>query len=408
MSEHIETIIIGGGQGGLSTSYYLTRQGREHIVLDAAEAAAQPWRHDRWDSFTLVTPNWSFRLPGGEYDGPDPDGYMPRAEVVERLERYIEKHRLPVQFGVRALSVEPSDSGYRVSTDNGAWQARNVVVATGLFQKPKFPPWSKDFPASILQNPSGQYRNPDALPPGAILVVGSAQSGCQIAEELLEAGRKVYLCTGSAGRIPRRYRGRDVIEWLDRCGFLAHTPDQLPSPQARFAGNPQLSGKAGGHSLNLHQFYPDGMTLLGRLQGVNDGVIHLAEDLKENLKKSDALEVNIVKLIDEYIEKAGIEAPEEMLTALQDGYSAPEILSLDLIAAGISTVIWALGYTFDFSLVKLPVFDEAGFPQTQGGVTRYPGLYFAGLPWLPGQSTGLFLGVAENAAVVADHILSRG
>ena len=353
-----------------------------------------------------MTPNWTFRLPGGEYDGSEPDGFMPRADVIERFERYIEKNRLPVHFGVRAVSVEPFDSGYRVETDHGAWRAHNVVVATGLFQKAKIPAWSKDLPPGILQIPSGQYRNPEALPPGAVLVVGSAQSGCQIAEELLDAGRKVYLCTGSAGRVPRRYRGRDVVDWLHLCGFLSRTPDQLPSLHIRFAGNPQVSGKGGGHTLNLHQFYRDGMILLGRLKSASSSGIYLADDLKENLAKMDAFEGNIIKMIDEYIVKAGLDAPEETLPILNDGFAAPVILSLDLVAAGISTVIWALGYTFDFSLVQVPAFDDAGFPQTQGGISRHPGLYFAGLPWLPGQNYRDTPGCGENAARVAVHIHS--
>jgi putative flavoprotein involved in K+ transport len=407
MTKKIETVIIGGGQGGLATSYFLTLQGREHIVLEAANKPAHAWRNDRWDSFTLVTPNWAFRLPGAEYAGPDPDGFMPRQEVVNRFERYVDDYQLPVQFGVRALAVKPIDPGYRVETDRGEWEAVNVVVATGLFQKPRIPAWSAGLPADLVQLPCGRYRNPEALPPGAVLVAGSGQSGCQIAEELYQAGRKVYLCVGSAGRAPRRYRGRDVNAWLYDSGFMNRTPDQLPSPQARFSSNPQVTGKDGGHTLNLHQFYRDGVVLLGRLQTAQDGVVHLAGDLKENLAKGDALEENIVKMIDGYIEKAGIDAPQETLPNLQDGYSAPEIRDLDLKAAGITAIIWSQGYTFDFGLVKAPVFDEAGFPLTEGGITRYPGLYFAGMPWLPGQSTGLLLGVGENAKRVAADIVAR-
>lgn len=408
MSKKIETVIIGGGQGGLATSYFLEQQGREHVVLEASSRPAHAWRNDRWDSFTLVTPNWAFRLPGAEYSGPDPDGFMPRQEVVERFERYIDDFRLPIHFNVRALSIEPDGSGYRIETDHGTWQAPNVVVATGLFQRPRIPAWSAGVPAEFLQLPSGRYRNPEALPPGAVLVAGSGQSGCQIAEELYQAGRKVYLCVGSAGRAPRRYRGRDVNAWLNDAGFMSRTPDKLPSLKDRFTSNPQVSGKDGGHTLNLHQFYRDGVVLLGRIKDVHDGTIYLAGDLKENLAKSDALEENILKMIDGYIEKSGIDAPQEVIPKLLDGYAAPEIPTLDLKAAGISTIIWSQGYTFDFSLVKLPVFDEAGFPVTEGGITRYPGLYFAGLPWLPGQNTGLLLGVGETAERVAVDIQKRG
>jgi len=400
----VETIIVGGGQAGLAVGYYLKEKGREFKVLEAAERPAHAWRDDRWDSFCLVTPNWTFRLPGSEYDGPDPQGYMGRDEIVQRLENYIRKHDIPIQHGVRVTAVEPADSGYRVETDSGDWEADHVVVATGLYQSPNIPTYDRDFPKSVLQIHSGQYRNPDTLPAGAVLVVGSAQSGCQIAEELYQAGRKVFLCVCSAGRAPRHYRERDVFEWLVMSGFFNRTPEKLPSAQARFAGNPHLSGKNGGHSINLHQFHRDGVTLLGRLQGTHEGVISLAPDLKENLIKVDTFETNIVKLIDETIAREGIDAPVEELPSLQDGFAAPEILSLDLKEAGITTVIWARGYSFDFHWIKLPLLDEFGFPITQQGVTRYPGIFITGLPWLPSQKTGIFLGIGEQAAYIARQI----
>jgi len=404
----VETLIVGGGQAGLSLSYYLTRQGRDHLVCEQASRPGHAWRSDRWDSFTLVTPNWSFQLPGAEYNGPDPDGFMPRDEVVQRFERYVGQYSLPVEFGLRVLSVEAAPgqgtSGYRVVTDQDEYRARNVAIATGLFQKPKIPPFGAGLPADILQIPSGQYRNPEQLPPGAVLVVGSGQSGCQIAEELYQSGRKVYLSTGSAGRAPRCYRGRDVFDWLNRSGFLNRTLAQLPSPQARFDANPQLTGKNGGHTLNLHQFYRDGVALLGRTQAVQDRRIFFALDRNENLAKADQVEAMICEHIDGFIRTQGLNAPEEQLPSLQDGFAAPDIISLDLRAADIRSVIWALGYSFDFGLVKLPVFDDFAFPQTERGVTGYPGLYFLGLPWLPGQITGLLFGVGEQAAYVAEHI----
>ncbi|HMN63046.1 MAG TPA: NAD(P)-binding domain-containing protein [Anaerolinea sp.] len=405
MNTTIETIIIGGGQGGLAVSYFLGAAGREHIVLEKAAQPGNAWRNDRWDSFTLVTPNWSFRLPGAEYTGDQPGGYMPRVEIVRRFEAYVQDHRLPVEFGVTAESVEADGAGYRVRTSQGELHARNVVVATGLFQRPKIPAYAAQIPASILQVHSGKYRNPAALPPGAVLVAGAGQSGCQIAEELYQSGREVYLSTGKAGRTPRHYRGKDIYEWVDLTGFINRTSTQLPSPQMRFASNPQITGKDGGHTLNLHQFARDGVHLLGRLVNSQDGSLILAPDLMQNLAASDALEKRLVEMIDQYILKMGLDLPEEALPDLKDGYNSPIIERLALAEAGISTVIWAIGYDFDFDLVRLPVFDEAGFPITQGGVTRFPGLYFAGLPWLPGQKTGLLLGVGEQARSVAADIM---
>lgn len=404
----IETLIIGGGQAGLATSYHLQQLGRPHLIVEQAPQAASAWRTDRWDSFTLVTPNWSLKMPGAEYTGPDPDGFLTRAELVDYFEKYIAHFQLPVRYGVRATAVEGrSDGRYQVRTSAGDYLAAQVVIAAGLFQRPKIPAFARALPTSVTQLHSGQYRHPHALPPGAVLVVGSAQSGCQIAEELYQSGRKVYLCVGSAGRAPRRYRGRDTYDWLTRCGFLDRTPDQLPAPRAKFAGNPHLSGKAGGRSLNLHQFARDGVTLLGRLQDARASILHFAPDLKDNLARADKVEADIVKMIDGYIQREGLSAPLETLPALRDGYAAEVISELDVDAAGIHTIIWAMGYDFDFSWVKLPVFDADGYPQQQRGVTASPGLYFMGLPWMHKQKSGLLLGVGEDAAHIASVIAAR-
>ena len=405
--ERIETLIVGGGQAGLSISYYLSQEGREHLVLEAAESPAHAWRDDRWDSFCLVTPNWTFMIPGAEYDGDDLHGFMPKDEIVARFERYVERYNLPVRYGVRVLSVQPAERGYTVESGEGAWHAQNVVIATGLYQKAKIPSFGANLSPRILQLPSGKYRNPQALPPGAVLVAGSGQSGCQIAEELYQAGRVVYLSLGSAGRAPRRYRGKDLVEWLLLTGFIERTVENLPSPRARFNSLPQVTGKNGGHTLNVHQFYRDGVTLLGRLDGGQDELIRLAPGLQDCLAKVDEFEANIVKMIDEYIAKKGLDAPPESLPHLRDAYAAPEILELDLKKAGISTIIWAMGHAFDYSLVRLPVTDEFGFPVTKGGVTRFPGLYFAGMPWLDIQKTGVLHGVGQHARSIAGYIVGR-
>lgn len=410
MKHKLETVIIGGGQAGLATSYYLGLQGRENLILDKSAQAGNAWRNDRWDSFCLVTPNWSFRLPGAEYTGPQPDGFMPREEVVACFERYVERFKLPVQYRTEVTSIEydPEPRLFKINTGQAVLEAANVVVATGLYQTPNIPAYAAEISPSILQLHSGKYRNPNVLPPGAVLVVGSGQSGGQIAEELYQAGRKVYLCTGNAGGAPRRYRGKDIYEWVLLTGFLDRTADQLPSPKARFASNPQLSGKNGGHSLNLHQFYRDGVILLGRLQGASHDKIWLSADLKENLAKGDQLEAEIVKMVDDYIARSGIEAPEETLPVLRDGYEAPELREIRLAEAGISTVIWAIGYRFDFSLVKLPVFDDYGYPIQKRGITAYPGLYFVGLPWLYRRKSGLLVGFGEDAEFIANDIAAAG
>lgn len=408
MVTKIETIIVGGGQGGLSTSYFLSQQGKEHVVLEKSLQAGNAWRNGRWDSFTMLTPNWSFLLPGAEYRANDPSGFMARDEIVARFEQYIAQFRLPIQYNERVISIEQNERsfGYRVITEEVTWEARNVVIATGLFQHPKRLSLNADLPERILQLHSGEYRNPGSLPDGDVLVVGSAQSGCQIAEELYQKGRKVYLCVGSAGRVPRRYRGKDVYEWLNLSGFLDRTVDKLPSPKAKFAGNPHISGKDGGKTLNLHKFARDGVQLLGRLQSITDEKIWFAQDLKENLIKADKFEEEIVKIIDDFIIRTGITTPQEQLPVFRDGFIQKEVTEINLKSSRISTIIWANGYNFDFSLVKLPVRGGDGFPIQNRGVTAFPGLYFIGLPWLNKQKSGLLLGVGESAEYIASVIAS--
>jgi putative flavoprotein involved in K+ transport len=407
MTDSIDTLVVGGGQAGLAVSYHLMQQGRPHVVLERGAQAAEAWRNHRWDSFTFVTPNWMIQLPGAAYAGPDPDGYLTRAEIVAYFENYVERFRLPVHYNTHAVAVEPKGNGYRVTTSQGEYLADQVVMATGSFQQPKLAPASVNLSPELLQLGSDAYRNPQALPPGAVLVVGSGQSGCQIAEELYQSGRKVYLSVGRVGRLPRRYRGKDITFWLRQLGFFDRVVDQLPSPQAKFAGNPQVSGKDGGHTLNLHQFARDGVTLLGRLQAANGRHVRLAPDLKESLARVDKFETDTLKSIDGFIEKTGLTAPPDSVPQLRDGYEAEELTELDLQAAGVTSVIWAGGYRFDYSLVKLPVFDEDGYPVQRRGVTAYPGLYFVGLSWLYKFKSALLFGVGEDAAFIVSEIAAR-
>ena len=406
MAHHAETVIIGGGQAGLATAYYLSQLARESMVLEQAAQPANAWRNDRWDSFTLVTPNWGFRLPGAEYDGYAPDGYMPRAEIIARFEQYAAHYQLPVRYETHVTAVDPlaTGRGYRVTTNGDEWECNNVVVATGLYQRSRLPALSRDLAPHVLQLAAGQYRNPEALPPGAILVVGSGQSGCQIAEELYLSGRRVFLCVGRAGRAPRRYRGQDVFYWMQQLGSFNRTVDQLDSPQRKFDANPHATGARGGHTIDLHQFARDGVTLLGRLQGASGGGVHLAPDLHDNLARVDQFELELSQRIDQYIARTGVAAPLEVLPQLRHGYDADIVPELDLQDAGVTTIIWATGYRFDFSLVHLPVTDGDGFPMTRRGVTAYPGLYFVGLPWLHTQTSGLLMGVGQDAAHIAASI----
>jgi putative flavoprotein involved in K+ transport len=403
-TKRIDTVIVGGGQAGLAMSYFLRLEGREHVVLERAPAVANAWRNQRWDSFTLVTPNFQVRMPGAEYLGTDPFGFMSLSDVVKYFDDYVEKFGLPVRCGVEVHSVEKIPQGYLVRTSEGTYEAANVVVATGLYQSPKIPPFSAAIAPAILQIHSMDYKNPSALPSGAVLVVGTGQSGAQIAEELYQSGRNVYLSIGSAGRVPRRYRGRDINDWFTRMGMFDTKVGELKSPRDKFAPHPQISGKNGGESLNLHQFVRDGVVLLGHVRGAQEGRLTIAPDMKQLLAKVDQFERDSLKKIDDYIERMGLNAPAEVIPQLQDGYQQEGVETLDLAAAGITTVIWATGYNFDFSFVKLPVTDEDGYPVQTRGVTQHDGLYFLGMPWLHSRKSGILFGVGDDAAYLAAHI----
>jgi putative flavoprotein involved in K+ transport len=404
----VYTVVVGGGQAGLSVSHYLTRHAVEHVVLEQADWPGDAWRSRRWDSFTLNTPRWQSRVPGARYGKDDPDGFMPKQEVVAHLEELAS--RLPVRAGARVTSIERDTrrGDYLLTIDGGeTMKARNVVMATGLYQTPKIPRLACNFPAGIQQLHSDNYRNPGQLRSGAVLVVGSAQSGAQIAEELYETGRKVYLATGRAGRTPRRYRGQDANWWFAKMGQYDRTVGELPSPKARFAGKPHISGTKGGHTINLHQFARDGVTLLGRLEGVENDVVKLKGDLHDNLTAADEAEAEFVKAVDAFIATTAMSAPEETLPVLHDGFDQKILTELDLGAAGITNVIWATGYGFDFSLVHLPVTDGDGFPIQARGVTAFPGLFFVGLPWLHTAKSGLIYGLRDDASFIADRIAER-
>jgi len=406
-TQTIDTVIVGGGQAGLAISYYLKQRGRRHVVLERAPAVANAWRNQRWDSFTLVTPNFQVRMPGAEYAGTDPFGFMPLAEVVKYFDAYVQNFSLPVRCRVEVGSVEKNPRGYLVRTNEGNYQAANVVIATGLYQSPKIPEFSRAILPGIKQIHSMEYKNPSALPSGAVLVVGTGQSGAQIAEELYQSGRKVYLSIGSAGRVPRRYRGRDINDWFTRMGMFDTKVGELKSPRAKFTPHPQISGKNGGESLNLHQFARDGVVLLGHIRDARNGRLIIAPDMKETLAKVDQFELDALKMVDAFIARTGLNGPPEVVSQLRDGYGKEEVDTLDLVVAGVKVVIWATGYDFDFSLVKLPVMDGDGYPIQQRGVTEYDGLYFLGMPWLHSRKSGILFGVGEDAAYLAAHIALR-
>jgi len=382
-------------------------EGEEHIILEQAYKPANPWRNERWDSFTLVTPRSVFNIPGTLYKGSEPDSFMTRTEVVQFFEDYIKNNNLPIRYNTRVNSVKLMKQGsYLLGTSTRDYISDNVIIATGYYQKPKMPRCTS-VPDDIKIMHSSQYRNHESIPSGSVLIIGSAESGSQIAEELNEKGRKVFLSIGRAGRIPRRYRGKDIIHWLELLGLFNLSADQLPPGASKYDGIPQLSGTKGGHTINLHQFARDGITLLGHLKEIKDRRAYFEADLHTNLKMVDGFETEIVNMIDSYIASNGLDAPEEKLPEMNDGYNQPIIEELDLSEFNINTIISGMGYKFDYSFIDLPVREPDGFPLQERGITKYPGLYFAGMPWMPSERSGFLVGVGDSVKYIVSNLISR-
>jgi putative flavoprotein involved in K+ transport len=408
MKTHYSVIIVGGGQAGLSASYCLTERGIDHIIFEKHQIA-HSWIEKRWDSFCLVTPNWQCQLPGYPYPGNDPQGFMQKDAIVQYVQSYAASFNAPVQEGVEVTSVRRGRDAniFEVSTSVGEYTTDQVVIAAGGYHNPKLPKMAERLPETIVQLHSSEYRNPQLLPNGAVLVVGTGQSGCQIAEDLHLAGKQVHLCVGGAPRSPRRYRGKDVVDWLDQMGYYDLPIDEHPQKEkVRTNANHYLTGRDGGREIDLRRFALEGMQLHGRLHSIGGNTLSFCDNLKQNLDKADAVAESIKKSIDGFIEKNQIETPLEL--PYQPVWEPEEItLFLNYETAGIGSVIWCTGYQFDFSWIKLPVFDGKGYPGHERGITAIQGLYFLGLPWLYTWGSGRFSGIARDAIYLADCIAAR-
>ena len=411
-SDGFETVIIGGGQAGLAVSYHLGQRGCEHVILER-QRVAERWRSQRWDTLAFQFPNWTLQLPGHAYQGPDSNGFASRDEVVRFIEGYAAFIRAPLRRGtaVTALRQQPGSARFVVETEGGTIEAANVVIATGPYQCPAIPQALAAAVGNVFQIHSSQYRNPADLPPGAVLIVGSGASGCQIAEDLLPGGRRVYLAAGAHRPVPRRYRGRDFAFWEFALGEFDRTVERRPPERV----SPLLTGVNGGHDLNLRCLAQAGVVLLGHVIRGGDGKLALAPDLRATLLRGDGWYVQFTNAVDAHVRQHGLDAPKDEGTRerLPDPQEvAAPILELDLRAAGITSVIWASGFRYDFGWVRLPVFSTGGAGQATGpihqrGITQVPGLYFVGLPWLSKRKSSLLAGVGEDAAFLADHIKGR-
>ena len=391
--------IVGAGQAGLSTSWHLQQLGVDHLVLEAGRVA-ETWRSRRWDSFCLVTPNWSVRLPGGEYDGSDPDGFMKKDELIGHFQQWADSFRPPLRETCAVTALDADGDGFALTTSAGKIRARSVVVATGGYQRAHRPANAERLPDAVDQLLAEEYSCPDAIEPGAVLIVGSGQTGCQLAEELHATGRKVFLSCGRAPWAPRRMGGHDLYWWMVESGWVARPPSALPSPAARFFSNPLTTGRDGGHDLHLRTLHAMGVELVGRFLGAEDGEVAFGDDVAQSVAAGDGMSLAMKKYIDAAAEARGLfgiwEMPPPFLVETR--------ARLDLAREGVKTVIWTTGYRPAYEWVHFQLFDDMGFPVQVDGHAAVPGLYFMGVHFQRKAGSAVLYGVGEDAQVVAEHI----
>lgn len=413
---HFDVVVVGGGQAGLGVGYYLRAAGRKFVIFERGQIG-ETWRSQRWDSFAVNTPNWANGLPGNPYDGDEPDGFYRRDQLIAYFEGYAGKFDLPVTEGVTVTGVDAYGDGFHVTYEDSTGAvdtvtAANIVVASGMMQTPKIPTIRERFPESLTQLHASDYRSPDNLPAGAVVVIGGGQSGCQISMDLIHADRDVYLCTSKVGRLRRRYRQRDVVEWGEDMGFWDVAVEELSDPAIQFAAQPQVSGVGRfGSTLSLQSMARDGVHLMGRLSEVEDGVLRTDDSLSEHIAYADERSAEFTRMIEDWITSNGMSAgPVE--DDPNDEPASPEvaesgITELDLMDAGVGSVVWCTGFTADFDWIHSPVTDDDGRPIHKRGISPVPGIYFLGFPWLHSRKSGIIHGIDDDARFIADAIAAR-
>lgn len=403
--ETVDTLVIGGGQAGLTMSHRLKQRGVGHLVLERGRIAER-WRSERWDGLMFQFPNWSVRLPDFAFPHADADGFSDTAAIIAFIEDYATFVAPPIRCGVEVTKLRRDAGGFIADLAGGSIAARSVVVATGPYQRPLRPALLDDHPG-LFQVHASSYKNPAQLPDGAVLVVGAGASGAQITEELMRAGRRVFLSVGRHNRLPRRYRGRDLFWWLAEMG-IDETPVEQRGPSRLL---PVISGTHGGHTIDFRRFATDGVTLLGRVTAARDGVLAIAPDLTSNIANGDAYYATFLGIVDDFIAARGLDQPADPLARLRlpdpPSLTAP-LDTIDLRAERITGVIWATGYGLDLNWIDIPVLDANGVPRHHHGVSEVPGLYFLGLQWLSKMKSSFLSGVGDDAAALADHIAARG
>lgn len=407
-SQEVEVLVVGAGQAGVAMSEHLSEHGISHLVLER-HRIAERWRSERWDSLVANGPVWHDRFPGLEFSDLEPGAFASKEQVADYFVTYAEKIGAPIRCGVEVTSVRRNvgAAGFLVETSDGNFDARYVVAATGPFQRPVIPAVVPDA-ADPVQIHSSSYRNPGQLPEGAVLVVGAGSSGAQIAAEIQQSGRQVYLSVGPHDRPPRSYRGRDFCWWLGVLGKWDASTPALGAEHVTIA----VSGADGGHTVDFRALAANGIKLVGRTVAFDNGTMRFAEDLRTNIADGDAHYLELLDEADAYVERNGLDLPEEpdARTRLPDPESVTDpILELDLASAGVASIVWATGFAVDYSWLQVDAFDENGKPRQQRGVSSEPGVYFLGLPWQSRRGSSFIWGVWHDAKYIADQIaIQRG
>jgi len=402
-------VVIGAGQSGLAMSWWLAERALDHVVLERGEVA-NTWRTERWDSLTLLTPNWQSRLPGHGYEGDEPDSYRTMAETIAFIERYATLLSPPLRTHCPVVSVRSASSGYEVVTEQGTWQCKAVVLATGAFNVAQVPKLAAEIPPDIAQLTTSQYRNPASLAPGGVMVVGAAASGAQIADEIQRSGRPVTVAVGEHVRAPRMYRGRDIQWWMDATGLNDERYDQVENlRRARALSSFQIAGHADRRDIDLNALTSLGVALVGRLAGVRDGKAQFSGSLRNLCELADLKQNRLLTTIDEWAAANGVgDAVDPPHRPEPTRVEASPPLGLDLRRAGIRTIVWATGFRPDYSWLDVPVLDPKGNIRHDGGVvTEAPGLYVMGLPFLRRRKSSLIDGAGDDARDLSAHLSSH-
>lgn len=402
----IPTVVIGAGHAGLAVSYLLGQRGIDHVVLERGDVA-NTWRTERWDSLRLLTPNWQARLPGFSYQGDNPDGFMTMPEVVEFIDGYAGYIDAPVETNTAVESLRKDGDRYVLASRDRSWEARSVVVASGAYNQAKVPAIASDLPAGVDSVTAFDYKRPDQLRDGGVLVVGASATGVQLAEEIHRSGRPVTLSVGEHVRMPRTYRGRDIQWWMDRIGRLDERYDEVDDlVRARHVPSPQLVGTPERRTADLNALTGQGVRLVGRISAINDDTAYFSGSLRNVCSLADLKQIRLLDLIDEWITENGLDGdvpePERFSDTTVDEDPA---LSLDLTDGTIETVLWATGYKSDYSWVDIPIFDRKGEMRHDGGVvTDSPGLYRIGLNFLRRRKSSFIHGAEDDANDLTDHL----